>query len=208
MRLVGPDVFWDETGRGNTEADHSVYSTHGCRHGHAADRVHDQLRRERRGGQDARTARGGRALLLGLHRRHRGDCGLLQRDGCRAPARRRRPAVRSAVHWCRGRPGPAFLADAARRLLEVPGVISNFQIAPTHDARAARRPVGEAAVVEARSRARPRRSRSRPGTPSPSCSRRRARRGSGPTGRARVRSCVHWWCGRRSCPPSRSQARA
>jgi hypothetical protein len=30
-----------------------------------------------------------------------------------------------------GAPGPAFLAHAARRLLEVPGVISNFQIAPT-----------------------------------------------------------------------------
>jgi hypothetical protein len=130
VRLVGPDVFWDETGRGNTEADHFVYSTTGvgmvtpptvyminCGGSSGAGKTVGPL---------AAGAPYYSVFTVGTD----GDCGLLSGTGVV-----RRIVVGSGGAISRplvpGAPGPAFLADAAGRLLEVPGVISNFQIAPT-----------------------------------------------------------------------------
>jgi hypothetical protein len=130
VRLVGPAVFWDETGSGNTESDHFVYSTTGigmvtpptvytinCGGSGGAGKTLGPLA--------ARTPYYS-VFTVGTD----GDCGLLSGTGV---VRRLVVAPNGAISrpLVPGAPGPAFLAHAARRLLEVPGVISNFQIAPT-----------------------------------------------------------------------------
>jgi hypothetical protein len=130
VRLVGPDVFWDETGRGNTEADHFVYSTTGvgmvtpptvytinCGGSSGAGKTLGPL---------AAGAPYYSVFTVGTD----GDCGLLSGTGV---VRRIVVGPRGAISHplVPGAPGPALLTHTAHRLLEVPGVVSNFQIAPT-----------------------------------------------------------------------------
>ena len=131
VRIVGPRVFWDETGNGNTEADHSVFSTSrlGMLKGPTVYTINC-------GGT------GGAGKTLGplapgapyfsvFTVTTEGQCGLVSGTGV---VRRLVVAPGGGISrpLVPGAPGPAFLADAAHRLLEVPGVISNFQIGPTH----------------------------------------------------------------------------
>jgi hypothetical protein len=130
VRLAGRDVFWDETGGGDTEADQFVYSTTGV--GKVKHRTTYTINcgGSFGSGKTLGPLAVGAPYFSVFTVKTDGDCGLLSGTGL---VRRIVVAAGGAVSHplMPGAPGPAFLADAAKRLLEVPGVITNFQIAPT-----------------------------------------------------------------------------
>ena len=123
-------MFWDETGRGNTEADHFVYSTTGV--GMVTPPTVYTINCGGTGGAGKTLGplSAGASYYSVFTVETDGSCGLLSGTGV---VRRLVVAPNGAISrpLVPGAPGPAFLADASRRLLEVPGAISNFQIRPT-----------------------------------------------------------------------------
>jgi hypothetical protein len=130
VRLVGPAVFWDETGNGNTEADHFVYSTTGVGRVKGRTTYTVTCGGSSGSGKTLGPLAAGAPYYSVFTVTTDGACALMGGTGVV-----RRLVVEPGGAISRplvpGAPGPAFLADAARRLLEVPGVISNFRIAPT-----------------------------------------------------------------------------
>jgi hypothetical protein len=130
VRLVGPRVFWDETGGGNTESDQFVFSTTGL--GMVKPRTVYTINCGGSGGAGKTLGplAPGAPFYSIFTVTTDGECGLLSGTGV---VRRIVVDPGGAISHplVPGAPGPAFLADAAHRLLEVPGVISNFQIGPT-----------------------------------------------------------------------------
>jgi hypothetical protein len=130
VRIVGPRVFWDETGNGNTEADHFVFSTTGL--GKVTQPTVYTINCGGPGGAGKTLGplAPGAPYFSVFTVNTDGQCGLVSGTGVV-----RRIVVAPGGGISRplvpGAPGPAFLADAAHRLLEVPGVISPFQIGPT-----------------------------------------------------------------------------
>ena len=130
VRLVGPRVFWDETGRGNTEADHFVFSTTGLGMVTRPTVYTINCGGSNGSGKTLGPLAAGAPYYSVFTVTTDGDCALLSGTGV---VRRIVVAAGGAVSHplVPGAPGPAFLADAAQRLLDVPAVISNFSIAPT-----------------------------------------------------------------------------
>ena len=130
VRLVGPAVFWDETGNGNTEADQFVYSTTGI--GMVKGRTVYTINCGGTGGSGKTLGplATGAPYYSVFTVTTDGACGLVSGTGV---VRRIAVAAGGAVRHplVPGAPGPAFLGHAGRSLLEVPGVISSFQIRPT-----------------------------------------------------------------------------
>jgi hypothetical protein len=130
VRLVGRHVFWDETGGGNTEWDNSVFSTAGLGMLRGPTNYTINCGGSSGSGKTLGPLAAGAPYYSVFTVTTDGDCALLSGPGV---VRRIVVAAGGAVSHplVPGAPGPAFLADAAQRLLEVPGVIANFQIAPT-----------------------------------------------------------------------------
>jgi hypothetical protein len=130
VRVAEPAVFWDETGRGNTEADHFVYSTTGLGMVTRPTVYMIGCGGSSGSGKTLGPLAAGAPYYSVFTVVTDGDCGLLHGTGV---VRRLVVAAGGAVSHplVPGAPGPAFLADAAQGLLEVPGVITNFEIAPT-----------------------------------------------------------------------------
>jgi hypothetical protein len=123
VRLAGPDVFWDESGRGNTEADHFVYSTTGV--GKLKQRTIYTINcgGSSGAGKTLGPLAAGAPYYSVFTVTTDGQCGLVGGTGV---VRRIVVAAGGAVSHplVPGAPGPAFLAVAAKRLLEVPAVIT------------------------------------------------------------------------------------
>jgi hypothetical protein len=129
VRLVGPAVVWDETGNGNTEADHFVYSTTGVGMVMQPTVYTVNCGGSSGAGKTLGPLAAGAAEYSVFTVTTDGACGLMSGTGLvRRIVVGRGGAISHPL--VPGAPGPAFLADAARRLLEVPGVIANFKIAP------------------------------------------------------------------------------
>jgi hypothetical protein len=130
VRVVGPDVVWDETGFGNTENDNFVFSTTGL--GMLGRRTAYVINcgGSAGSGKTLGPLAAGAPYYSVFTVMTDGTCGLLSGTGV---VRRlvAEPGGAISHPLVPGAPGPAFLADAPHRLLEVPGVISNFAISPT-----------------------------------------------------------------------------
>jgi hypothetical protein len=130
VRLVGPAVFWDETGGGNTESDQFVFSTTGLGMLKQPTVYTINCGGSSGAGKTIGPLAPGAPFYSVFTVTTDGACGLLSGTGV---VRRIVVDPGGAISHplVPGAPGPAFLAHAGHRLLEVPGIISNFQIGPT-----------------------------------------------------------------------------
>ena len=130
VRLLGRHVFWDETGGGNTERDNSVFSTTGPGMLRGPTNYTVNCGGNFGSGKTLGPLAAGAPYYSVFTVKTDGDCGLLSGAGV---VRRIVAGAGGAVSHplVPGAPGPAFLANAAKRLLEVPGVVTDYQIAPT-----------------------------------------------------------------------------
>ncbi len=127
IRLLGPHVFWDGTGRGNTEVDEWVYST--LPGGRRMPVTYTILCGGSSGAGKLLGAVSARALVYSVFTvQTDGDCGVLSGTGVV-----RRTVVASAGArrvLVPGAPGADMLAVSGRSLLEVPAVVSTRGIGP------------------------------------------------------------------------------
>jgi hypothetical protein len=127
IRLIGPHVFWDETGRGNTEVDEWVHST--LPGGRRMPVTYAILCGGSSGAGKLLGAVSARALVYSVFTvQTDGDCGVLSGTGV---VRRTVVAGAGARRvLVPGAPGADMLAVSGRSLLEVPAVVSTRGIWP------------------------------------------------------------------------------